>query len=220
MIKKLNIRILSWLVHHANRHTKSDHFYNIKKDLLKKYGKFVQYDVQYIAGKHCYTCDGTGIYWGYSYYNGDQYRTHCNRCDGTGVYKAACWNILERLQFGKYTFHQPWQRSYTKPEITQPVINGYIEHTYTRHGQKALTILYIIFDRKRWWKQWKKDIGFGWRSAWYLPRNWIHAIAHIIKNGRNAYPVNNLKRKVQKISSIFGKNENKGELIFDEDLPF
>ena len=211
---------LSWLMHHANRHTKSEHFYKIKKDLLAKHGKFLQYDVQFLEGKKCHTCGGGGLYYGVSYNTGYEFTDTCNRCAGSGWYKYPVWNILEKSKFGKYSFHTPWKRSYTKPDVEQPIIKGYIEHNYTKHGEFALTVLYIIFDRKRWWQQWKKDVGFGWRSAWYKPRNWIHNIAHLIKKGPDAIPVNNFKRIIQKLSAKFGNNKQQQVASLDSDLPF
>lgn len=218
-MKQIKIRILSWLLHHANRHTKSDHFYKIKKELLQKYGTFLQYDVQFIHGKKCYTCGGDGIYKGYSEYDGKRFTDHCWNCNATGWYRSPVWNILEKNKFGKYSFHTPWQRSYTKPDIEQPVITGYIEHSYTKHGEFALTALYILFDRKRWWKQWKKDIGWGWRVQAWRPGNWVNNIAYMIKHP-DSRPVNNLHQIIQKIMHKFGNTKTQQNFATNEDLPF
>ena len=71
---QLKKTILSWLLHNANREGRNEHFYEIKNRILAKYGKLVCYDVQFIEGKKCHSCGGTGIYTGY-YSNDDCY--HC-----------------------------------------------------------------------------------------------------------------------------------------------
>lgn len=154
-MKKIKIKILSWLLHHANRESSSEDFYAIKKKLLVKYGVFKQYDVQFISGKKCFSCVGTGVYHSVDLYSGREWSDTCWHCDG-GWFKRPVWNILEKIQFGKYTFHQPWKRSYTKPDITVKPIEGFITHNYTKHGEFALKVLFFLFDRKRWWEDFKK----------------------------------------------------------------
>ena len=219
-MKKLKILILSRLLHHANRHSKSEHFYAIKKQLLAKYGVFKQYDVQFIEGKKCFSCRGTGIYHSFDLNTGNEWSDTCWHCSG-GWFKRPVWNILEKLQFGKYTFHQPWQRSYTKPNITVKVIEGYIDHRLSKHGQLALDILFILYDRKRWWAEWKKNIGFGYRVRWWHPRNYIHNIAYLIKDYKKDSPVNNFNHKIKLFCNKFGKT-NHGQVngYKTDDLPF
>jgi len=148
-------KILPWLLHHANR-LPSDEFYKIKNNLLKKYGKHICYDVQFIEGKKCYSCGGTGIHVYYSEYTGKAYdRDTCWHCIG-GWYKRPVWNILAKVQFGKYTFHQPYERSYTKPDNSIPVIEGYIDHNVSKYSDLALTVLYLLY-RKGYVKLWIKQ---------------------------------------------------------------
>jgi len=64
-MKNIIITVLSWLLHHANRSLNwgdKKYFYPIKNKILSKYGKYVKYGIQFIEGKKCYTCHGTGDY--------------------------------------------------------------------------------------------------------------------------------------------------------------
>jgi hypothetical protein len=197
-MKNITTSILSWLLHHANRKYNSPEFYTIKNRLLKKYGTHICYDVQFIEGKKCHTCGGTGIY--SKYYDSYGFVSdvnYCWHCDGTGWYKLPVWNILARLQFGKYTFHQPFQRSYTKPDNNIPVIDGYIEHENSKHSDFAATMLFLIYEKsylKRWWKS-----AGSWYCKWYWPRNWMSSIIHILKYRLRSYPAIILKRKIKKL---------------------
>lgn len=182
----MRIKILSWLLHHANRHTKSEYFYAIKNRLLKKYGVHVRYDVQYIEGKKCNSCGGEGVHPKYGYDGKIYDYADCYHCHG-GWYKLPTWNILALLQFGKYQFHQPYKRVYAKPLIEFPLIEGYIEHNDSKHGSFALTVLCLLYE-KGYLKRWYNGAGSGWYVYWWLPRNWPHNIVHIIKNGKNAMP--------------------------------
>ena len=145
----MKTRILSWLLFHANRFTKSEAFYAIKNRLLKKHGRFILHDVQYLEGKACWSCNGTGIH----HYTYDQYGfrdepIECFKCFGSGWYKYPVWVILERIRFGKFFFHQPIGRSYNEPLL--PVsIDGYVNHEQTKHGKFALAILYLLYDRQQ-----------------------------------------------------------------------
>ncbi len=145
---EVTIPILSWLLHHANRFTKSPNFYAVKSRLLKRYGRLLQYEVQYIEGKECWSCGGTGIHhWSYDQYGMKDEPFMCWSCYGSGWYKDPMWVILKRILFGKYIFHQPYERSYSKPQLSVS-INGYVTHTPTKHGLFALNILYLLYDRK------------------------------------------------------------------------
>jgi hypothetical protein len=149
------IRILSYLLHHANREYRSDEFYQVKDKILTKYGKVVGHDVQHIPGKKCFACDGTGE----PLWINDQDDENCSRCYGDGWYKRPKWILLQRVQFGKYIFHKPIYRTtqvenlyheYSSLPATVPVIEGYISHTASKHGKKARTILFVLFDFKRY----------------------------------------------------------------------
>ncbi len=210
-MKKLIIYILSNLLHRANReHYCSPEFYAIKNRLLLKFGKHTGYDVQFIEGKKCHTCNGTGIYIGYY---GRQYNDTCYHCYN-GWYKRPTWNILERVQFGKYTFHKPYQRAYKKPDILIGAqIEGYISHQRAKYGALCTSILFLLFE-KGYIKRWYKGAGIGWRVYWWLPKAYLNNIIHIIKKGKNAYPVKKLTGKIYRLT------HTKKQLQELEDLPF
>jgi hypothetical protein len=187
--------ILPWLLHHANRVSKTDEFYAIKSRLLKKYGRFVEHQVQYLEGKRCRSCGGSGIH----HYEYDNYGflepDPCWNCDN-GWYKKPTWVILERIRFGRYYFHQPIGRQYTKP-LTPVTINGYVDHKDTKHGLFSLVMLYLLYNRKAfkaYWKKWYETTGAGWRLKWWLPRNWIYNLMHIIKKKHKAIPFRRIKK--------------------------
>lgn len=149
------IRALSFLLHHANRESKSDRFYAIKKKLLQEYGELVGHDVQHIPGNKCNSCGGSGQHAKYSYSGKIYDWADCYHCQ-LGWYKLPQWNILERYRLGRYIFHQPLKRVYSKEQIHVPFeckIEGYIEHNYSKYGADCLMVLYFIFDFKRWWKE-------------------------------------------------------------------
>lgn len=212
-------RILSYLLHHANREYRSDDFYRIKNRILSKYGKPVDFDVQFIEGKKCHSCGGTGTHDFYGY-DGRVYKTEaCYHCY-FGWYKRPSWVLLQRLQFGKYIFHKPIDRANGKANpfagqsgINTEVIEGYIDHTRTKFGKDALVILFLLYDWKGFWKRWYKAIGRGWychQSWWWSPRRWPNNIAHIIRYKSGAIP---FKRKSKPVYH--------NPLILDtQDLPF
>jgi hypothetical protein len=159
--------ILSYLLHHANRETKAEDFYKIKDRILTKYGKVIGHDVQHIPGKICFACNGTGE----PLWINDQDDEHCSRCYGDGWYKQPKWILLQRIKFGKYTFHKPIYRTtqennlryeYSQLPLTVPIIEGYISHTPSKYGKKARTILFLLYDFrgscKRSWLGIKKRV--------------------------------------------------------------
>lgn len=190
---KYYISILSWLLHHANK-LPDKHFYVIKDKILGKYGTHLGYDVQYIEGKKCFSCGGTGIHV-YCGWDGEVYdEDYCWNCHN-GWYKKPVWNVLSQVQFGNYVFHQPFKRVYEKPDIPIKFINGYIEHEPTKYSRIALTILFLLFE-KGYLKRWYNETGNGWRIKWYYPKNWIRNVIHIIKNGKNSYPLHNIRSEL------------------------
>lgn len=204
--------ILSLLLHHANRNTlygvEKSIFYLIKNKILTKYGKHQYYDVQFIEGKKCFSCKGTGLYPKHDHYTG-WYHEPCWNCN-KGWYKRPVWNILKVIEFGDYTFHQPYQRIYENPNITNKVIEGYITHQKSRLSKFALVMLFIIYD-KTFFKRWYKNTGLGWRMYWWLPKNYMNNLLCILKKGTKSYPVNRLKDKL--------RPQPKQECTFS-DLPF
>lgn len=206
-MKQIKIIILSWLVHHANRLGKNEYFYKIKNKIVRKYGTLIDYDVQFIEGKKCNSCNGTGLYSKHDHYNG-WYKETCWNCYN-GWYKRPVWVLLAKFSLGKYTFHQPFKRMYEKPDILKTNILGYVEHDKSKYSHFALTVLFLIYE-KGYLKRWYNEVGIGWRSKWWLPRNWLRNLVHIIKHGKNSYPIRKIKQKIR----IY-KSET-----FDLDLPF
>ena len=150
--------MMPWLLHHANRYSKSLEFYTIKDTLLKS-GIHVGYDIQYIHGKQCRSCGGTGQHAKYS--NTYPYKAYdwdtCWHCHG-GWYRLPMWICLDRIAYGPYIFHRPKKREYAvdNPWTTdnmgwsvteRAVIRGYIEHQPTSFGLYALLILYWMYNR-------------------------------------------------------------------------
>lgn len=221
-MKRIKISILSWLLHHANRNVKTPEFYGVKNKLLAKYGVHIGYDVQFIQGKKCHSCGGTGIYTGYYWESGQKWTDTCNNCWG-GWYKRNTWNILQRLQFGNYIFHQPKERVYKKPAITSGnVIDGYVYHDTSKHGNFAHFVLMVIYTKGHF-KKWAKTFGNGYYFHWWRPYNFANNIVHFFKKGKGAYPIQQLRAWYDKESQLPHKIEYRINWYaiqgFDE-LPF
>lgn len=217
--------ILSTLLHHANRTTRSAEFYAIKNRILSKYGLIVGYDVQHIGGKRCFTCDGTGVYRGY-WDSGEEWHDTCNRCSGGGWYKWPVWNVLEKRRFGRYTFHQPVKRCYSTEDVctylatahglAHAEIEGYIEHAPSRYGDWAVLVLFVLYERKL--PPYDLGFGMGWRSRWHRPDAWLNNGIHLIRKRTRAIPFDRLKERLQKPATdlrIFH-----GEISDWRDFPF
>lgn len=217
-MKTLLIHILSWLLHQANRESSSKEFYAVKSRILKKYGWHIGYDVQFIKGKKCNSCGGSGVHAKYGY-NGRIYDyADCYHCN-CGWYKLPVWNILQRLKLGNYTFHQPWQRVNEKPATEFPIIEGFIEHEPAEHGEMALFILFLLYEKgylKRWWK----GAGHGWRSRWYLPASFIHNVIHLLKRRHTAIPIYNLHLKWKRLFTKAVPKQTFINYCDGDDLPF
>ena len=104
--------MIARLLHIANsapptNKAKRERFYAMKQRILRWFGREDGYDLQQIDGKQCWSCGGTGGY----------YTEHdCYKCGGDGWYKSPVWITLKRWKFGRYTFHEPIQRLYRKPD--------------------------------------------------------------------------------------------------------
>lgn len=215
-MKRTKIAFLSWLLHHANRHHKSEYFYGVKKQLLSKYGKHIGYDVQHIEGKECWSCGGTGVYHGY--YGLDS----CYKCYN-GIYKRPEWNILEVLKFGKYTFHQPFKRVYENPKIEKRAeINGYIDHNSSYWSLFSKCVLYCLYRWNDYGTKWTFELKRNaYRCHWFkhFPYNFLtNTISTIALNKDSYFYKYVLKPKVKKLFNI---PERQPKYEFDpDDLPF
>lgn len=209
--------ILSKLLHYANR-TRFDkrwvRFYDIKNTLLKKYGKFERYDLQFIEGKRCYSCGGTGIYVDW-YGNKDG----CYNCY-SGWYKRPFLSLLEVVRFGKHTFHQPKERLYAKPDGLEVNIQGYISHSEPKYGFLAMMLLLFIYDRKSMKYYFRFELSNGWRLEWWKPYNFILNSFHLVKRRHKAIPIVRLREKLEKILKPKPKKYIFTPSSLDDDLPF
>lgn len=170
--------------------------YAIKDKLLQKYGKPIDNEVQFIDGKKCWSCNGTGIY--HAFYHNRWHHESCYHCN-RGWFKRPQWILLQVYELGKYRFHRPLQRLYSieNPYLIPHKIEGYIDHRYSQYGDYYLMLLYLLFDRKAF-RDYIKGIGIGWRSYWWYPRNWLYVIVHIVRYRRKSYPVRKMMEKTQR----------------------
>lgn len=211
-LHNLKISILSWLLHYANQNGKDERFYKIKNRILANYGRHICYEVQFIEGKKCRSCGGTGKYIGYGYYG--KFVNPCYNCYN-GWYKRPEWNILALVRFGKYEFHQPFMRVYEDPKFKGKTFTGYVERYPTKLTVFAIIVLFLVYEKGYLRRLWKIS-GIGWRFHWWNPKNWIHNFIHIIKFGFEI-PWRRIK---QSIHCIYTAQKT---IVFDlseDDLPF
>lgn len=224
------ILTLSTLLHYANLSASSDRFYALKNRLLDRYGRAVGYDVQYLGGKECWSCDGSGVYWT---------RQTCYSCDGTGWHKWPVWNVLLKRKFGRYTFHTPVKRCYSKKELGTFVsdnfhlwkgdpmpddqFTGYVDHRHFRWSEPALIVLYLLCDREQL-KYPDLRSGLGWGCKWWLPLNYLNNILHLYHFRSRAIPVRDLREKWRRFKRWLKDEANyqifDGEIYDEEDIPF
>lgn len=183
--------LISTLLYHANKYpylVDKKRFYEIKSALVRMYGKSIGYDLQYIEGKSCHACYGTGNHEKYGWH-GEVYGVEdCWHCDGDGWYKNPQYNILERYQFGKYVFHQPIKRFYSKRAFDESVyavevserIEGYIKHS---KGNRFLAHLFcFIYMRDKWITEQKNQIGKGYYRTWWRPYNFLNNLIGLFRS--------------------------------------
>ncbi len=206
-------RLIGYLMFLANGEGLREQWYPLKQKLCDRYGVNNGYDIQYIEGKRCFSCEGTGVYAKFTHYTGIK-RELCYRCDN-GWYKKPCYVLLERIKVGNYAFHKPI-KSYSsiKNVVLMDIpltvtINGYISHNKKKYGWLAFSVLYILYDFKGY-RKYVKTLGLGWKVSWWLPKNWLYNIMHIRNKGFEAYPFRSIKMK-------FAKQKENG---IDDFLPF
>jgi hypothetical protein len=140
-------RILGKLLHVANSDPPSERelksrFYAVKQRILLRFGELRGHDQQYIEGKYCFSCEGTGGL----YTDGG-----CYRCDGSGWWKPPVVVRLERWRLDRFTFHRPIARVCRKKKTGETFsIEGYVEHASYRLQQvdRAQLLLGIVYDWK------------------------------------------------------------------------
>lgn len=156
--------MLSLLLHIANSSPiDKELFYAMKTRILQRFARDDGLDLQVLPGKHCWGCDGSGLY--YHTYSGDA--DECYRCGGSGWYRWPTYVTLRRWRLGPRVFHQPIDRCYgTMPIglVPKVQIEGYVTHRrYSFRAVRWSTLtLGLIFDRRlagiaahdiyrRWW---------------------------------------------------------------------
>lgn len=116
-------------------------FYQLKSRLLRKYGKQDGYDLQ-IIDRHCYSCEGTGIYMRYGHKTG---RT-CNSCGGSGIYMTK-QIALRRFILNDQVFHEPAPEISTSDLLFHSKIKGLIKHEKPDYNATyAYAELLLIFE--------------------------------------------------------------------------
>lgn len=193
------------MLFHANRYyfggvKDKNIFYSIKNELLERFGKIVGQDLQFIEGKKCYSCDGTGLFrkhtWRGSWWE------HCWNCTN-GMYKPPFWSLLDVVKFGSYYFHQPNRRIYNATELI-PIqhiptkLHGYINHDYT-YWSETCAYLLVWYYRRLQMKQFSGGYACG-RS----PSRYVAKFFHIIYRGKSSIPAMDFQRWKQKKWEKFG----------------
>ena len=188
---KITISILSKLLFHANKEPyflgDKKSFYERKSKLLKRYGAPLNCDIQFIDGKKCYNCDGSGKHYFFNnYIDGTDWET-CWDCNGDGWYKNPQYNLLQRVQFGKYVFHQPLERFYEEStlrtycegnnlEIRDSKIDGYIEHD--NPNKFSMHLFFILYFTKGYWQR----LGRGYFINWWHPYRFLSNVVGLFKS--------------------------------------
>ncbi len=202
----MKLRILAMLLHHANRISKDDRFYAIKDSILHRHAKLAGRNVQVLEGKQCFTCSGSGVYVGY-HPSGDRWQDDCRRCWGTGWYKDPRYVFLTKYELEGFFFHRPTHVVHSLQEAEEyngaplepsECILGFVDHRRSKHGKKCLLVLALLYDHELA-KRTARDMWFwysnGWPAYWYQPRNWLKALAHLLKYQMKAIPVKRLLKR-------------------------
>ncbi|TAK51462.1 MAG: hypothetical protein EPO24_15860 [Bacteroidetes bacterium] len=146
-------RLLGFLLFHANHNPEyKEEFYAIKRTILKRWGTFIDYELQHFTGVRCNRCisgiDEYSVAWG----DDDElnYDASCYACGGTGWYKEERWVLLKKSKLGRYVFHTPISSAYGDIEhpITIKVIEGYISHTGipSQKNRECALLLFLLYD--------------------------------------------------------------------------
>lgn len=173
-MKKLRLKILAYLLSHANRcprpfwitdiYLTADVFYSIKNELLKKYAvESKEVDLQFIDGKKCFACNGRGLYYHEDWEGFESYED-CYECND-GWYKSPFYTILYRYEICGKVFHQPKQKFYYTNEkhilsmidkwlsdnnkVVRSKIEGYISHN--KYSKLAVNLFWALYVPDVFW---------------------------------------------------------------------
>ena len=198
------------MLHYANRDIPflgKEAFYEIKKEMLKKYGRPIGTDYQHIV-KECYTCDASGIFT-------SDYKLPepCWKCYGTGVFSETVIHLV-KYRFGKHEFHIPYHRVqiFKKSDLPNVTfIEGYIRHKAPRFHIGLECSLWILMFYN--FKVFKKCIRSSRRFNIRTP---LVALQATIFFFRHQLP-SNINRFVRKLKP---KAKQNIQFINDDELPF
>ena len=163
------------LLHLANANARSmvlerDRFYALKKYLLERFGRFADFDLQYIPPGECWQCNGAGQeIWS------DGEKHTCYKCGGSGLFGCGKWFSLWKYRWGRFTFHIPKDRFYSAPQ--SPVtIKGRIEHHNVdeRTSKAAAIWLALFWDQ---WLCWRLLTTSAYVTPGWRPILWINKFA-------------------------------------------
>lgn len=205
MIRFIKIFILSRFLFHANRYyfggvKDKSVFYSIKNELLERFGEKIGDDLQFIEGKECWSCEGTGMFKKHGWLT--VWYEHCWKCTN-GMYKRAFWSLLDVVKFGSFVFHRPVRRIYDPVELL-PIqhiptrFHGYISHKYT-YWSESCAYLLVWYYRRSEIKHFSSGYACG-RS----PSRYAAKFFHIIYRGKDSIPALRFQE---------WKKEHKGKLI-------
>lgn len=189
MIRFIKIFILSRFLFHANRYyfggvREKTVFYSIKNELLERFGEKIGQDLQFIEGKECWSCEGTGLFRKHTWHG--SWWESCWHCTN-GMYKRAFWSLLECVKFGSFVFHRPVRRIYDPVELL-PIqhiptrFHGYISHKYT-YWSESCAYLLVWYYRRSEIKHFSSGYACG-RS----PSRYAAKFFHIIYRGKDSIP--------------------------------
>lgn len=209
----IKLKILAWLLYNANTnpgfiYKKS--FYNIKDQILKKYGELIGHDIQHIK-KPCFACDSTGIFkchW--------KLPETCWRCGGSGVYEEF-FVLLSVYRLGKYEFHLPRERTYSPkyywvdPEnkAIRRRIYDYISHSATRWSTDCRLCLYFIYHPKLFFKI-LGSIGYSQKTPLSFMCNCFFELN----------PRRRIRRIKQWVRFYYWSFKNRNSRFDSDDIPF
>lgn len=149
-IREAWVAVLSLLLHVANSSppwsitSQRKIFFNIKEEILRRYGLFQYYETQHIK-KDCWTCGGTGIF--ECDYKKPEPCWHCKK----GIYEEF-WVILTKWKLGKRCFHTPNKRYFRSdfpsgqmpPSTGGYPIEGYIRHRFYPYHLSAECFYWLV----------------------------------------------------------------------------
>lgn len=170
---------LGWLLMHANRRFRTTSFYELKDQVLRKFGRPDGCDLQVLPPKPCWGCYGTGseLTWSKETAQRVPYADgrKCYDCNGTGEYQGKLYVRLERRKLAWFAFHKPTGSTHSYEQAValwapKSEIAGLITHNPNPKWlgywcRIALSMLFnfrefgphfirVSFHRMRWRLQW------------------------------------------------------------------